>query len=466
MINNTFSEKKILCSAFILLALAMFGSSFIAQATVANDPMRNLTRAQYVKNMYLGWNLGNTFDANTETGWGNPMTTQAMLDAVHAKGINTLRLCVTWSGHFGGSPTYTIVDAWISRVAAVANYALNDSMYVIINTHHDGWYNLSSTSATVQAEVVAIWTQIATYFKTYSDYVSFELFNEPNAGATNQYGGGSDANRTALAAYQTAAIAAIRATGGNNATRMIIVQGISASPIQASTATIPIPDVYTMVSTHTYDPVGFSLNGSGTWGSSSDSASIRTNLTNLMSWLATKGGVVVLGEWGNTAADQEASRIKHAFYYAQQVINHGGVPIWWDNGSFSGADGFGLLNRKASPPSWQFPTVVQALSDGAKSGVFPSIPNSIEPSNENKISLNGGLIVKAGSINYALLKASSVSLCLYNMQGKIVSNLVQSHQPAGKYEVKLPAKGISFGNYVLELKTGDNFITKRLSLFK
>jgi len=95
---------------------------------------------------------------------GQPVTTQAMIDAVHKQGFKTMREPVTWNGHFGGSPTYTIDATWMARVAAIANYALNDSMYVMINTHHDGWYNLSSTSPTVQAEVVAIWTQIANAF--------------------------------------------------------------------------------------------------------------------------------------------------------------------------------------------------------------------------------------------------------------------------------------------------------------
>jgi hypothetical protein len=222
-----------------------------------------------------------------------------------------------------------------------------------------------------------------------------------------------------------------------------------------------------MVSTHTYDPNGFSLNGSPTtWGSTSDSQSVVKNLNNLMSWLSTKGKVVVLGEWGNTAADVTASREKHAYYYAQQVINHGGVPVWWDNESFNGKDGFGLLNRRTNPPSWQFPTVVQAIVDGAKTGVFPPnlLSSEVEPSTVNKISLNNALIVKAGAVTYSLPKESSVTLRLFNTQGKIVSNLLSASQSAGNYEVKLPTKGIAQGNYILELKTGNNFITKRINI--
>ena len=457
MIKKTFFAKKTPCSVFIILTLAMLGSSFIAQASVANDPMRNLSRGQYVKNLYLGWNLGNTFDGSgTETGWGNPVTTQAMIDVVHKQGFKFMRLPVTWSSHFGGAPTYTIDASFLARVVAVANYALNDSMYVMVNTHHDGWYNLSSTSPTVQAEVVAIWTQIANAFKSYSDYVSFEIFNEPNAGATNQYGGGSDVNRTALAAYQTAAVAAIRATGGNNATRMIVLQGISASPIAASVATIPMVDNNCIVSLHTYDPVGFSMNGSPTtWGSASDTAAVMKNLTSEQGMVATKGQVAIIGEWGTVSKDDLASRVHHAQFYARECINHGMVAVWWDDGA-----GFHILNRGAL--SWAYPTIAQALADGAKAGVFPV--TAIEPVKENKISLNNSLLVKAGVINYTLPKASSVSLRLFDTQGKIVSNLVQSNQSAGNYEMKLPAKGISSGNYILEFKAGNNFITKRINV--
>ena len=467
MIHGTFLHGKIMRSTFIALSLALLGGYNIYAQSVANSPMRHLSRGQFVNDMFAGWNLGNTMDGSgTETGWGQPVTTQAMIDAVHTQGFKMMRLPVTWNSHFGGSPTYTIDATFLARVVTIANYALNDGMYVMVNTHHDGWYNLSSTSATVQAEVVAIWTQIANAFKTYGDYVIFEIFNEPNAGATNQYGGGSPANRTALAAYQTAAVAAIRATGGNNATRMIVVQGISASPIAASVATIPIPDTNCIVSIHTYDPVGFSMSGSPkTWGSASDSSSIRNNLTSEQGMVATKGAVAIVGEWGSVSNCDLASRVKHAYYYAQQCRNHAMLPVWWDDGGFAG-NGFGLLNRRANPPTWTYPTVAQALIDGAKSATFPNVKPivGVGPLNENKTSLNGGLLVKTGMVNYTLPQASAVSLNLYNMQGKIASTLVRSNQPSGSYEVKFPTKGISSGNYILEFKAGNNFVTKRINI--
>jgi Cellulase (glycosyl hydrolase family 5)/Secretion system C-terminal sorting domain len=226
-------------------------------------------------------------------------------------------------------------------------------------------------------------------------------------------------------------------------------------------ATIPIPDTNCFVSIHTYDPVGFSMNASPTtWGSASDTAAVMNNLKSEQGMVATKGGVAIVGEWGTVSRDDLASRVHHAQFYARECRNHAMVAVWWDDGA-----GFTLLNRKANPPAWQYPTIAQALADGAKAGVFPgNLPISIKPSIENKISLNNGLMVKAGAINYTLSQASSVSLNLYNMQGKIVSNLVQSNQSAGNHEVKLPAKGLSSGNYILEYKAGNNFITKRINI--
>jgi 5-hydroxyisourate hydrolase-like protein (transthyretin family) len=89
---------------------------------------------------------------------------------------------------------------------------------------------------------------------------------------------------------------------------------------------------------------------------------------------------------------------------------------------------------------------------------------SVEPIVENLNSSKSGLLVKAGIINYALPQAASVSLRLFDTQGKIVSELVKSNQSAGNYEVKVPSRGISQGNYILEFKAGNNFITKRINV--
>jgi endoglucanase len=454
----------------VFLIAALGGNTLCFSAGVANSPMRGWTPIRYVEDMFAGWNLGNTMDATGgETGWGNPVTTQAMIDAVHKIGFKFMRLPVTWKEHLGGSPNYTIDPTWLARVVTIANYALNDSMYVMVNIHHDGtdagWANLNVTGSqvnTVSDEVVAIWKQIANAFKNYGDYVVFEIFNEPQCGLSDnlKYNGGDANGRANLAAYQTAAVKAIRATGGNNAARMIVLQGISASPLAVSVGTIPMVDSNIIVSIHTYDPQNFSMNCSpSTWGSSSDSASIRKNLTDIAGWVATKHGTAIIGEWGSENCDNLDSRVKHAFYYAQQCRVRGTLPVWWDDGA-----SFHLLNRKNNPPSWDFPTVAQAIISGAKSAAFPT--GSILHVRKNNNYLNEGLAVKTGTVYYKLPEASMVSIRLLTMQGKVISNLVRSYQSAGNYSVKLLRKAMPCGNCILEFQAGTNVVTKKLVLLQ
>jgi endoglucanase len=314
--------------------------------------MRGLTAKQIVCDMFAGWNLGNTMDSSpNETSWGNPTTTQAMIDAVKAMGFNAVRIPVTWASHIGAAPGYTIDKAWLDRVEVIANYVLGTSMYAIVNTHHDdAWVVITSAGqAAGVTEATAVWTQIANRFKNYGDHLIFETFNEPH-GPNNPYGGGDATQQAVLNAYNAAALAAIRGTDGKNATRFVMLPTHGASPPTAAINALVIPnnDPNVLISIHTYDPNGFSLNAS-----------------------PTKGTVPVIGEWGSVASDDLASRVAHAQFYAQQARQRGAVPIWWDNGGCSGSGGFGILNRKANPVSWCFPTIAQALIAGAKAAVCP-----------------------------------------------------------------------------------------------
>jgi len=144
MIRSAFSPRTTLRSAIVLLCLAV-GGSWNLQAQGKPGEMRDITAKQFVLDMKIGWNLGNTMDASPgETGWGNPVTTQAMIDALKEMGFKTVRIPITWSSHLGPGPDYTIDKAWLDRVEEIANYVLKDGMYAIVNTHHDGWVRLTA----------------------------------------------------------------------------------------------------------------------------------------------------------------------------------------------------------------------------------------------------------------------------------------------------------------------------------
>ena len=181
------------------------------------------TATQTAGAMTIGWNLGNTLEAiGGETAWGNPMTTQQLIDAVKDAGFNTIRLPCAWDDH-ADQTTHVIDPAWLARVKEVVDYCYSYNMYVVINIHWDnGWLENNVTvaaQALVNVKQNAYRTQISNYFKNYDGHLLFASANEPNV---------SDAmGMSVLLSYHQTFIDAVRGTGGNNSSRVLIVQGPS-----------------------------------------------------------------------------------------------------------------------------------------------------------------------------------------------------------------------------------------------
>ncbi|HVZ85755.1 MAG TPA: glycoside hydrolase family 5 protein [Polyangia bacterium] len=318
-----------------------------------------------------GWNLGNSFDGAPQvTSWGNPAPTQTLIDAVHAAGFNTLRLPVTWTDHIGAGPSYTIDPAWMSEVTQTAQWAVNAGMFVFVNTHHDAdgqWVTFPETAsgaALVAAEVAAVWTQIATAFKSFDNHLMFECFNEPHNAS------GTDAMTLAdLNTYLEACVNSVRATGGANSTRIIMIQPVGASPIQSGIQSMLkasiINDPNLLISLHTYYPTNFGLSETPyAWGSSADYTSMEDSISQqIRTWLPTQP--LVIGEWGSMGAQATSNRAAQALAYSQDVTTAGMVPVWWDNGG-AGNGSYALFNRTTGAQT--YPTIVSAIVTGVKKG--------------------------------------------------------------------------------------------------
>ncbi|HVV49094.1 MAG TPA: glycoside hydrolase family 5 protein [Polyangia bacterium] len=334
-----------------------------------------LTPEQAAKLMSPGWNLGNSFDASpNETSYGNPTPSQTLINAVHAAGFKTLRLPVTWTTHIGAAPSYTIDSAWMGKVKQTAQWAIDAGLYVFVNTHHEadgngGWISFPASTSSAQnvaAEVTAVWTQIATAFQSFDGNLMFECFNEPNEAG----GGNTSTAQTDLNMYLEACHKAIRGTGGANATRIIMIQPVGASPIQSGIQAMQkvsfIADPDLIISLHTYYPTNFGLSTTPyAWGSASDYTNMQSSIAKqIRVWLPTQ--VVVIGEWGSEGAQATANRAAHALAYAQDTTTAGLVPVWWDNGG-SGSGSYALFNRSSGAQTQ--PTIVSGLMTGAKNGL-------------------------------------------------------------------------------------------------
>jgi endoglucanase len=329
--------------------------------------------------MSPGWNLGNSFDASPkETSFGNPTPTQTLINAVHAAGFKTLRIPVTWTSHIGAAPSYTIDSTWMNKVKQTAQWAVSAGMYVFVNTHHEsdgnmGWVTFPQPSAAtgVVAEVTAVWTQIATAFKSFDSHLMLECFNEPN-----EAGGGDTPQAEAdLNLYLPACVNAIRGTGGANTTRLIMIQPVGASPLQSGIESMQqasiINDPNLVISLHTYFPINFGLSTTPyAWGSASDYSDMEDSITQeIRVWLPSQA--IFIGEWGSEGAQATANRAAHAQAYAQDTTTAGLVPIWWDNGG-SGSGSYALFDRNSGAVTQ--PEIVNGIMTGVQNGL--AAPNN------------------------------------------------------------------------------------------
>ena len=178
-------------------------------------PMDN-EAIQFAMSMGIGWNLGNQMDAHYngcsyEEGWGNKAATQQTFNGLAKAGFKSVRIPVTWMGHIGNAPTYTIEKGWMDRVAELVDMAHKAGLIVIINIHHDGfgaadtpskgyhWLDLPGAVADeekaqrIKQELTMIWLQIGKRFANYDEWLVFETLNECQDG---QWGGGGCACET------------------------------------------------------------------------------------------------------------------------------------------------------------------------------------------------------------------------------------------------------------------------------
>lgn len=357
--------------------------------------------------MGLGYNIGNTMEVpgnqGGPTGWGNPFPDAAYVKAIKDAGFNTVRIPCAWDSHASNG---TINAGWLDSVKTVVDLVINNGMYAILNSHWDnGWLEdhvfdgegydktglVNSSAATVAAKQESYWKQIATKFATYDEHLIFASANEP--GVNDPWNGGADNGQWAfdetrmqvLKQFHEACLKAVRSTGGNNATRIVVVQAprteIDKSPLLASMyPTDPAGDGYTMAEIHFY-PYQFSLMTSGDedWGKmfyywedqtpgndaahtcSGSALGSKSSIDQLFSGLKSrfydKGIPVVIGEMGAvkrlgvlTGENLKVHLKARAAWYGYTVAaakKNGLVPCVWDTGD-EGDGNFTIIRRQVN----------------------------------------------------------------------------------------------------------------------
>ena len=215
-----------------------------------------------VTNMGVGWNLGNTLDANDgsktwttteqhETCWGQPVTKPELMKMMAEAGFNTIRVPVTWYQEMDANGK--VNDAWMKRVKEVVDYVIDNGMYCILNVHHDtgadsntfkSWLKASSKNYTANKDKYEyLWKQIAETFKDYDDHLLFEAYNEmlDENSTWNEPSNKTDGYK-AINDYAKSFVTTVRNTGGNNKDRNLIVNTYSASSTPDAMKNLDLPE--------------------------------------------------------------------------------------------------------------------------------------------------------------------------------------------------------------------------------
>ena len=362
------------------------------------------TATEAVKNMGIGWNLGNTLEANNQTVtsditrddywgqqglesencWGQPSAKPELFRMMKDAGFGAIRVPVTWYNHMDKDGN--VDAAWMARVHEVVDYVINQGLYCIINVHHDTgadsgdkqgnvthshWIHASETNYdNNKARFEFLWKQIAEEFKDYDEKLLFESYNEmldtvytanrDKNGNITGFSWGSwcfasfntpdkyDQLKAASAykginGYAQSFVTTVRQTGGNNASRNLVVNTYGAccgsgtwnnhlkDPL--SQLTIPTDEVenHLIVQVHDYPNIEGGMSG------------VKKEIDDMVAaWnthIISKGIPMILGEWGTANVDKgdgktdyDARRdvmFEFVDYMVQKCKESNVATFWW-----------------------------------------------------------------------------------------------------------------------------------------
>lgn len=332
-----------------------------------------LDAADLMKNIKIGWNLGNSLEATGgETAWNNPATTLSMITKIREMGFNAVRIPCSWDQYLNDETTYEIKATWLARVKEVVDYCMQNDLYAILNIHWDGgWLENdipNGYNEAVNNKQKALWTQIATYFRDYDEHLLFAGCNEPNVE--------DEDDMATLLKYEQTFVDAVRATGGKNVYRNLIVQGPSTDidkTMQYMTA-LPVDETPNRLSVEVHYYSSWQFCGmendeswgkafyfwgeenkkyatgvyEGRWDNVCGESYIQSQFQKLKEKFTDQGIPVIIGEFAairRTLSDEQAqeghdlSRAAFDECVVREANARGLVPFYWDRGD-------GVLDRK------------------------------------------------------------------------------------------------------------------------
>lgn len=366
----------------IRLIIVMAFAMLIPIIAFADDEISAFESASdAVKHMKVGWNLGNTLDAHngqrvtdpkvSEIMWGQPVTTPELMQMMKEVGFGAIRVPVTWYPHMDGNNK--VDAAWMKRVHEIVDYVISTGMYCILNVHHDTGADSDNTKSWLKADQTVynqqkaryeyLWQQIAEEFKDYGERLLFESYNEmldtydswcfASFAAPGQYNASvATSAYNAINSYAQSFVNTVRATGGNNAKRNLIVNTYGAcngagtwnshlqDPLKQMKLPTDITEGHIIFQVHAYPNVV---------DLSSAMKEVDQIFRDLNTYLVQKGAPVVIGEWGTSSGNDYIERrsnvLSFAKYFVEQAKAYNYAPFFWMGLSDGTARSFPAFNQ-------------------------------------------------------------------------------------------------------------------------
>jgi endoglucanase len=313
--------------ASILALLAVCTVVAVAAENPATEAVRRLAR---------GINLGNALEAPAEGAWGVTLRSE-YFDIIKDAGFTSVRIPVRWSAHAQAEAPYAIAPEFFARVDFVVRGALSRGLNVVIDDHH--YAELFQNPQRELPRLIALWDQIASHYRDYSQDVFFELLNEPQGEMTDDV-------------WQEVMLKLLRTVRRTNHDRMVIVgPGHLNGLDHLANLRLPDEDTRLIATFHYYRPMSFThqmaswVKGSELWkgtvwaGTADQRQAVKSDFDEAAQWARANRRPLYVGEFGAYGAADIESRVRWTAAVVQEAERHGfGWAYWEFNAGFGAYD--------------------------------------------------------------------------------------------------------------------------------
>ena len=317
-----------------------------------------MTAQQMAEAMGIGANIGNTLENTTtwETGWGQPVISQAFIEGMAANGIQNVRVPVAWDTY---AVNGEIQADKMARVREVIEMILDAGMYAIVNIHWDGGWiknegnaNALTLTDDVKVKFKSYWEQISAEFADIGYGLIFEGMNEEGSYWVDGVDYGTP-EYPPLNEMNQLFVDTVRAANGYNRTRNLLIAGFTTDIERTCVDEFRIPNDSAgenklFLSIHYYTPYMFTLMSEPadwggmvypetTWGDADDVAELDRLFGQLANFSNSHNVPVILGEFASDVGSGEYvretdSRILWLTRVMQKCLDNNMVPVLWDTG--------------------------------------------------------------------------------------------------------------------------------------